>query len=50
MKLNILYILTDIYNKNQANNLFHLTLYLMLYSSFWEKDIISETSSFKLYN
>lgn len=48
VRLNILGILTAIYNKNQANNIFHQASYHTLCNLLWEKDIIGKTGSFKL--
>lgn len=47
--LNVLCILTNIYNKNKANNIFHRVLYQILCSSPWEEGIIDEVRSLKLW-
>ena len=46
--LNILCILTDIYDKSQANHIFHQALYTTLCGFFQEKDVMAEYTSFKL--
>lgn len=48
MRLKISCILTDLYNKNQANNIFYRALYQILFSSLREENIMVEASCFKL--
>lgn len=49
LRVNLSYILTNMYNKNQTNNIFYQVSYQILYSSFKEKGIMNKTSSYKLY-
>ena len=46
--LNILCILIDMYDKNQANNKFHQILYIALCNFFWKEDVMVESTSLKL--
>ncbi len=50
VRLNVLYILTDAYDENQANNMFHRALYQTLCSSLQKKSVMSEANSCKLWS
>lgn len=49
MKLNVSCILTDLYDENQAQNMFYRTLYQISFSSLREKDVINKVSRCKLW-
>ncbi len=49
MRLNISYILTDTYDENQANNMFHRASYQTLCSSLQKESVMGEASSCKLW-
>ena len=48
--LNMLYIFTDVYDKSQANNMFHRASNQTLYSSLWEEGIMANLTRFKLWD
>ncbi len=48
VRLNISCILTNVYDENQANNIFHQVLYQTLCSSLQEESVMGEVSSCKL--
>lgn len=47
--LNILCILTDVYDESQANNMFHRASYQKLCSSLREEGVMAEPTSSKLW-